>query len=141
MTDQQIDQVCQLSDWLAGTDITLLELSGPGKLIRLRRNGSGNGTSFGAEPAAPAAGLGIVPTTAPTAVRAGCVGIVLHSHPLRSAPLVHVGQEVVNGQTVALLKIGLVLLPVAAPRAGTVSRIVAAHASVVGFGEPLLELE
>lgn len=135
MTDQQIDQVCQLSQWLAGTDITLLELSGPGKLIRLRRNGTGMGLDN-----EPVASEPVVEAAAPTTVKAGSVGILLHSHPLRSEPLVQVGQPVEEGQTVALLKIGLVLLPVAAPRAGTVSRIVAANESTVGFGEPLIEL-
>ena len=135
MTQSQIDQVRQLSQWLAGTDITLLELTGPGKLIRLRRNGSG--VSIDNQP-----GLAPPPAVAATAtlVKAGSVGILLHSHPLRPDPLVQVGQRVQEGQTVALLKIGLVLLPVAAPRAGTVTRIVAAHESAVGFGEPLIEL-
>jgi acetyl-CoA carboxylase biotin carboxyl carrier protein len=73
-------------------------------------------------------------------VRAGSVGLLLHTHPLRSEPLVKVGQQVAAGQALALLKIGLVLLPVSAPRAGVVSRIVAPDASAVGFGEPLIEL-
>lgn len=139
MTDQQIDQVCQLSEWLAGTDITLLELSGPGKHIRLRRNGVGSGATVERMPESLPQ-FEAMPQAAPTVVKAGSVGIVLHSHPLRTEPLVRMGEEVAAGQTVALLKIGLVLLPVAAPRAGIVSRIVATHESAVGFGEPLLEL-
>lgn len=135
MTDHQIDQVRQLSQWLAATDITLLELTGPGKSIRLRRDGPG--ASVDNLP-----GIAPPPAVAATAtpVKAGSVGILLHSHPLRPDPLVQVGQTVEEGQTVALLKIGLVLLPVAAPRAGTVTRIVAAHGTAVGFGEPLIEL-
>jgi acetyl-CoA carboxylase biotin carboxyl carrier protein len=131
MTARQIDLVNQLSEWLAGTDITLLELSGPGKTILLRRNG----TSTHVE--TPAASV----ATTSTVVRAGSVGIVLRSHPLRSDPLVQVGESVTAGQTVALLKIGLILLAVQAPRAGTVSRIVATHEAAVGYGDPLLEIE
>jgi acetyl-CoA carboxylase biotin carboxyl carrier protein len=142
MTDSHIDRVRQLSEWLNGTDITLLELSGPGTFVRLRRNGqaSPSGVQEVQEvqplPAMQAAG----PIAAPTVVRAGSVGIALHSHPLRTDPLVQVGQQVVAGQTVALLKIGFVLLAVPAPRAGTVCRIVAPHEAPVGFGDPLVEL-
>ena len=120
----------QLSDWLAATDIGLLELSGPGQAIRLHRNGAHSFT----EEAPP-------PPPAATVVRAGSVGIVLDAHPLRTEPLVRVGDAVAEGQAVALLKIGLVLLAVPAPRAGIVSRIVAANGRAVGYGEPLVELE
>jgi acetyl-CoA carboxylase biotin carboxyl carrier protein len=128
MTDQQIDLTCRLSEWLAGTDITLLELSGPGRLIRLRRNGMDSPAE-----AVPQA-------VATTTVRAGSVGMFLHSHPLRAEPLVRVGQEVRAGQALALLRIGLVLLAVPSPRAGTVRRIVAMHEARVGFGDALIEL-
>jgi biotin carboxyl carrier protein len=40
----------------------------------------------------------------------------------------------------ALLRIGLVLLAVPSPRAGTVRRIVAMHEARVGFGDALIEL-
>ena len=133
-----IDQVRQLSQWLNGTDIALLELSGPGKLIRLHRNGTAYGPQSTQRPVVPS---NVQPPIAPTVVRAGTVGVVLHSHPLREEALVRPGQEVTAGQTVALLKIGVVLLAVSAPRAGIVSRIVAAHEAAVGFGDSLVELE
>jgi acetyl-CoA carboxylase biotin carboxyl carrier protein len=133
-----IEQVKQVSEWLQGTDITLLELTGPGTLVRLRRDHPGVASPVGwVREATPA----IAATAATTTVRAGSVGILLHTHPLRTDPLVRPGQQVAEGQALALLKIGLVLLPVPAPRAGTVTRIVAAHETAVGFGEPLLELE
>jgi acetyl-CoA carboxylase biotin carboxyl carrier protein len=137
MTEQQIDQIRELSDWLSGTDIGLLELTGPDRTIRLLRNGDG---TF-AERAVQAA-----PAKAPTSfdatvVRAGSVGIYLDTHPLRTEPLVRVGDEVAEGQAVALLRIGLVMLGVRAPRAGIVSRIVATNGSAVGYGDPLVELE
>lgn len=125
MTDPQIAQVRQLCEWLRGTDITLLELSGPGRVIRLRRDGSGT----------------LPEVLPPAVVRASSAGIALHAHPLRADPLVRVGQEVASHETVALLKIGLVLLAVPAPRAGTVSCITATHEAPVGFGDPLMELE
>lgn len=143
MTEQQIEQVRQLSQWLAGTDITFFELTGPGKTIRLRRN-SGTVAESGTPRATAPERNGTATAhaaTASTVVRSGSVGIVLHSHPLRTEPLVRVGQEVAAGQAVALLKIGLVLLAVPAPRAGNVARIVAPHESAVGFGDALIEIE
>lgn len=139
MNEMPVAQVRQLSEWLEGTDITLLELSGPGEvLVRLRRGGAPENAGVAArirpaELAPPA-------TAAATIVRARSVGTLLLTHPLRTEPLAAVGQDVVAGQPLALLQIGLVLLPVTAPRAGTVSRIVAAHESAVGFGTPLVEL-
>lgn len=140
MTDLPIEQVRQLSQWLQDTDITLLELSGPGRLVRLRRDAAGT-VAEQAAPVAPAAPAS-APAPAPAArvVRAGSVGVLLHTHPLRADPLVRVAQEVVEGQVLALLKIGLVLLPVRAPCTGTVGRILAAHESTVGFGDALFEL-
>ncbi|SFL97090.1 acetyl-CoA carboxylase biotin carboxyl carrier protein subunit [Variovorax sp. OV329] len=134
MTTSRIGQVRQLTEWLQATDISLLELRAPGESIRLCRQASGEVREAAADSA---------PATAPTSatvVRAGSVGIVLHSHPLRSEPLVKPGQQVAAGQPVALLRIGLVLLPVGAPRAGVVSRILSTHESAVGFGTPLVEL-
>jgi acetyl-CoA carboxylase biotin carboxyl carrier protein len=134
MTAPQTDLVSQLSEWLAGTDIGLLELSGPGKTILLRRNGATVETETRTQGAPSVASMS-------TVVRAGSVGVVLHAHPLRTEPLVRVGEDVVAGQTVALLKIGLILLSVQAPRAGTVTRIAASHEAAVGYGDPLLEIE
>lgn len=133
MTETRSELIRRLSDWLAATDIGLLELSGPGRAVRLRRNG---GDSF-VEEAAPAA----APRPQATVVRAGTVGIYLDAHPLRTEPLVRIGDPVAAGQVVALLKLGLVLLAVPAPRAGIVSRIVATNGRAVGYGEALVELE
>ena len=137
MSASSIERIRQLGEWLRATDISLLELRGPGESIRLRRQPSGEVREAEAD-AAPSAVPQSNGTT--TLVRAGSVGIVLHTHPLRIEPLVKPGQQVAAGQAVALLRIGQVLLPVAAPRAGVVSRIVSTHESAVGFGTPLVEL-
>lgn len=139
MTEQQIEQVRQLSQWLAGTDITLFELSGPGRTIRLSRNGGRCPPDTGTDIAIPAHANQELPPV--TVVRAGSVGVFLQSHPLREEPLVRAGEEVVEGQTIALLKIGLVLLPVAAPRAGIIARTTATHESAVGYGDALIEIQ
>lgn len=55
-------------------------------------------------------------------------------------PLVRIGARVEAGQTVGLLKIGPLLLPVAAPQAGIVDGVHVADGAAVGYGTPLLEL-
>jgi acetyl-CoA carboxylase biotin carboxyl carrier protein len=134
MTEHQAAQVRQLSEWLDPTDIALLELTGPGTSIRLHRRQSDTAASGGRRAFVE------TPSEAAAVVRAGSVGIALRSHPLRTQPLIEPGQQVQAGQTLALLKIGLVLLPVPAPRAGMVRRVIAAHEAPVGYGDPLVEL-
>lgn len=131
-----VDQVRQFSEWLSATDITLFELTGPGTSLRLRRT---VGDAFDVLPATAPQPLA-APPAATTVVRAGTVGIYLQAHPLRTEPLVRAGDEVQEGQAVAILKIGLVLLAVPAPCAGTVTRVVARHESAVGYGDPLIEI-
>jgi acetyl-CoA carboxylase biotin carboxyl carrier protein len=142
VTQSQIDQLRQLSQWLAGTDITLLELSGPDRVVRLRVDPAWQALqrARAAAPPPPTAPASPAALPATTIVRAGSVGVLLHAHPLRAEPLVNVGEKVAAGQTLALLKIGLVLLAVPAPRAGTLLRLLAADGSAVGFGTPLIEL-
>ena len=126
------DPVRQLSDWLQGTDITTLELLGPGLQVRLERQGPAVIT---APVPADAAGA-----PAAHAVRAGSVGVLHLAVPGRDRPLVHAGQAVIEGQPLALLRIGQVLLPVLAPCAGIVARIAAAEGDTVGYGQLLVEL-
>jgi acetyl-CoA carboxylase biotin carboxyl carrier protein len=142
MTDDCIEQVRQLAGWLGGSGIELLELSGPGRLIRLRRGpvhaGQAQPQADGAAPS-PAQAVEAV-TASATVVRANSVGVLLHAHPLREQPLAALGDEVAQGQVMALLKVGTLLLPVTAPCAGIVSRVLAANESIIGWGEPLFEL-
>lgn len=122
----------QVSAWLAATDIGYLELRGPGVELRLlNRDGR-------VEPA-PA---DYVPRAAAAAepVRASSVGVFLHTHPLHDTPLAAPGKAVISGQVIALLQVGALLLPVAAPCDGTVSALRVAHGTVVGYGTPLLDI-
>jgi acetyl-CoA carboxylase biotin carboxyl carrier protein len=138
MTDETLDQTTQICRWLAGTGIELFELRGPGTLLRLKRNGA----SYAVQPETAPVSDAAVPASGTTqVVRAGSVGVLLHAHPLRQAPLVQVGDVVRAGQALAVLRIGAVLLAVAAPRDGTVASILAADGATVGYGEPLVELE
>ncbi len=127
------DFALQLSQWLARTDIGYLELQGPQGCLRLLNRG-GQVTPTTTDHVADT-GLAVEPITAPS------VGILLLSHPLHEAPLAPTGQPVAEGQVIALLRVGALLLPVVSPRAGLLLRFHAAHGTTVGWGTPLADLQ
>ncbi|MGZ5194495.1 MAG: acetyl-CoA carboxylase biotin carboxyl carrier protein [Ramlibacter sp.] len=129
----QIDDVRQLSAWLAATDIELLELRGPDHHLCLRREGEQVVVVTAEEHAQKRA-------EPPLVVSAASVGVFLQGHPLRPEALIRAGERVRAGQVLALLKIGALLLPVSAPRDGIALRPLVAHGTTVGFGTPLFEM-
>lgn len=129
------NQIRQIGEWLAASDIGLLELRGPGQTLRLRHDGAGvdvvENNCAAAGPAAPAT-LNVV--VAPS------VGVFLHRHPLREDALAMPGEAVHAGQALGLLQIGSLLLPVTAQVDATVYELLVAHGTVVGYGTPLLAM-
>ena len=133
MMNSNSDRVRQLSDWLSGTDIARLELRGHGESICLRREG-GRIVVAQDEPA-------LVPADAPSVTAtAASVGVFLHRHPLRDTAIAETGTTVCRGQTVGLLQIGALLLPVASPCDGVVAAMLLEHGATAGYGERLVEL-
>jgi acetyl-CoA carboxylase biotin carboxyl carrier protein len=126
-------QTSRFAAWLADTDIGLFELRTPQGTLRLGRQGD-DIVELPAEVTEAEA------ETAPVSVHAPSVGVFLHSHPLATASLVRIGEHVEAGQTVGLLKIGPLLLPVTAPQAGIVDGIHTADGLAVGYGTPLVDL-
>ncbi|HJS02856.1 MAG TPA: acetyl-CoA carboxylase biotin carboxyl carrier protein subunit [Variovorax sp.] len=128
-------QVQELAAWLAATDIGLLELRTPDGVLRLGRGPAGGIETLDAQdegaPQAPAAFVAVAPG----------VGVFLHAHPLRGAPLACLGERVSAGQPVGLMQVGPLLLPVQAPRAGVPIAFLAPEGRAVGWGTPLVELQ
>jgi len=131
---ESAQRVRQLAEWLHGTDIALLELTGPSVSIRLCREGEGFRD-------APVAVVTTAEPTQTTVIRAGSVGVLRLTHPMRDKPAAAIGQRVAAGQALAMLQIGPLLLPVPAPRDGVVARVLAAEGSAVGYGDALVQLE
>jgi acetyl-CoA carboxylase biotin carboxyl carrier protein len=77
---------------------------------------------------------------APAMATAPCVGVFLHGHPLHDAPVVRIGEHVAAGQDLGLLRIGPLLLPVRAPRAGQVTALRVDAGRTVDYGRALVEL-
>jgi len=133
-----IDSLQQLSASLDDAGIGLLELRGPGVLLRLGRDAA-DVAAVGEQGVATPAPL---PRTSPgLTVNAPSAGVFLHAHPMQSTPLAAVGTQVQVGATIGLLQIGVLLLPVTAPRAAVVAGLHVAHGTLVGYGTPLVDLD
>ena len=73
--------------------------------------------------------------------RAPMAGIFTPTHPQRPDRAVQAGQSVTKGEIVAFVAAGLLIVPVIAEKAGTVSEIVAEAGVLVGYGSTLLKTE
>lgn len=126
----------QLAEWLAQADIDCLELDGPGLRLRMVRGADGyrieNGPAAASTPAAAPA--------AATAAVAPCAGFFLDTHLAQGALLARRGDRVRTGDLVALLQVGLLLVPVVAPMAGVVGDTLATPGSLMGYGSRLVEI-
>ena len=88
----RIDSLAQLSASLDAAGIALLELRGPGVLLRLGRDAADVAPVAEQGVAAPAA-LQRTPSTGVT-VNAPAAGVFLRAHPMQSSPLAPVGAQV-----------------------------------------------
>lgn len=139
------DLIRRLAALLEETGLSEIEYEAEGQRIRVGRGG-GPVAAGPAEPApAPATAAGPAPG-APLdaeAVPAGAVispmvGTVYLAAEPGAPPLVKVGDQVTEGQTLLIIEAMKVMNPLANPRAGTVTRILVSDGQPVEFGEPLL---
>jgi acetyl-CoA carboxylase biotin carboxyl carrier protein len=121
------DDIHELAAGFAESGLAELHLTGHGADVHLMR-------SCNSEIDSAAAGC---PGEIIAAVGAG---IFLTCHPLHAAPLVDPGRRVRAGQTVALLRVGLLLRPVTAPVSGVLGAPLAEEGALVGYGTPLFPL-
>lgn len=125
-----------LAEWLRAADIDCLEIDVPGVALRMVR--CADVYRFeGLE--ARALGPGLV-VGAPAAACAPCVGVFLDRHPLDADSLASQGARVEVGARVGYLRVGVLLVPVVAPVAGTIAGILAPAGSLVGYGTRLIAI-
>jgi acetyl-CoA carboxylase biotin carboxyl carrier protein len=135
----RIESLVQLSASLDDAGIGLLELRGPGVLLRLGRDSADAASAGGRGAAVP--GRTQAAQSSGVTVNAPSAGVFLHAHPMQSTPLAPVGAQVRAGATIGLLKIGPLLLPVPASRTAVVTSLRVAHGTTVGYGTPLVDLD
>lgn len=114
--------------------IARLELTGPNVRLVLGRGASAE------PPAAEVETETSVPETETIAVAAPGVGTFRRAHPLHDRPLAAAGDAVGAGQPIAVLQVGALLLPVAAPAAAVVIDGAVEDGTLVGYGDRLFDL-
>ncbi|APW40595.1 hypothetical protein RD110_09680 [Rhodoferax koreense] len=137
----QTEDIRQLAEWLAATDIDFLELRGPDAEVRIHRDGAAPDDTVRAP--GPDAGNPANPVTSaaePVTVLAPSLGVLRDRPPGRAAPLCAAGAAVQAGSLVALLQVGPLLLPVRAPAGGWAGEWRVPPGSTVGYGTPLLDI-
>ncbi|MDK1377595.1 MULTISPECIES: acetyl-CoA carboxylase [unclassified Sinorhizobium] len=75
-----------------------------------------------------------------TTVKAPIAGVFLTHDPSRPTTL-HRSDDVEQGDIIGFLRIGPILVPLTAPASARIMRRVAEHGAIVGFGDPLFEIE
>ncbi len=128
----EASELKQIAEWLTEAGIASIEITGPRGSVRV--------TSAGACAADSAALTGGAAAGTITQARATTVGVFLDTHPLRTAPFVRVGDAVKAGDVIGLVKIGRIFVPLSAPGAGIVSRILVESGSRADFGMAILEI-
>jgi acetyl-CoA carboxylase biotin carboxyl carrier protein len=134
-----------LSDLLTETGLTEIEVEHNGARIRVARAGAIAAISSapivtapvpvpGAPSAAPAGGPQVGAVTSPM------VGTVYTSSEPGKPPLVKVGQQVKEGDTLFIVEAMKTMNPIPAPKSGTVKEICVENGTPVEFGQTLLIL-
>ncbi|VTU23664.1 acetyl-CoA carboxylase biotin carboxyl carrier protein subunit [Variovorax sp. PBL-H6] len=139
------DELREIAGWMAAADIGFLELRMPEGTFRLARRGHDVVALEGcphsdARLDHPTAARACADSPPVTAIAAS-VGVFLRAHPDASSPFVREGLRVQAGQILGLLRIGVLLLPVTAPRAGKVSALHVEDCAPVGYGAALVDLD
>jgi len=87
-----------------------------------------------------AAGPDLAPA-APRVVRSPAMGTFTARHPLAAEAYAKPGRTVATGEIVGLLAVGPILTAVVAPCGGRISRLLVDDGAVVGFDDPLIEIQ
>ncbi|WP_223569809.1 acetyl-CoA carboxylase biotin carboxyl carrier protein [Pseudomonas sp. BF-R-26] len=132
MTNQEIRQ---LAVWLKETHLAGAEIRRPGLHLVLKRSA--------AEVAIPAQIVAPVTSKATdeSLLKTPGLGRLLLMHPEQSDVLASVGSRVEQGQLIALLQVGDLLLPVRSQRAGRVTAVLVPCGTTVSYGEAFMRLE
>ncbi|MBP7241831.1 acetyl-CoA carboxylase biotin carboxyl carrier protein subunit [Amaricoccus sp.] len=129
-------EMADLAAAMIAAGIARLELIGPDFRLALARGEAApeetDETAGGTEAAAET-DADVIPVTAPA------LGMLLRAHPLHERPLAGDGEAVVAGQAIALLRIGALMTPVAAPANGVIVAALAEEGALVGYGDRLFD--
>jgi acetyl-CoA carboxylase biotin carboxyl carrier protein len=138
------DAVRELSALLKETGLTEIEIEHNGARIRVSRAAIAAPVATpalpAATPAAPAPAAAPIAGPSAGAVTSPMVGTVYVSSEPGKPPLVSVGQEVKEGDTLFIVEAMKTMNAIPAPRSGTVKEICVENGQPVEFGQTLLVL-
>ena len=136
------EAIRELSELLAQTGLTEIEIEHNGARIRVSR--AATGVAVAAPAAAPAAAASAAPTPPsgphPGAVPSPMVGTVYLAPEPGKPNFVKVGQSVKEGDTLFIVEAMKTMNPIIAPRAGTITEISVSNGQPVEFGQTMLIL-
>jgi len=137
--------VRELAELLADSGLSEIEVEDGDRKIRVARQLAAAPVAFAAPAAAapapaaaPAAETPAAPAAAPVdAVKSPMVGTVYLAPEPGAADFIAVGKPIKAGETLLIVEAMKVMNPIAAPRGGTVSRILVANGQPIEFDQPL----
>lgn len=139
------DVIRELASLLDETNLSEIEWEEADKRVRVSRGGTQ--VVAASAPVAPSAAPAPATTTPedagndPGAVKSPMVGTVYLSPEPGAAPFAKEGDRVAQGQTLLIVEAMKTMNPIAAPRAGVVSKVLVDDATPVEFGQPLMIVE
>ncbi|MBB4480545.1 acetyl-CoA carboxylase biotin carboxyl carrier protein [Rhizobium etli] len=124
-----------LTDALTAAGVAGLEISRPDGQIRIVISGEG-GARIGSSEATLRA-----PGSPPVVVKAPLAGHFCAEHPAAAATPQTLPRAVSDADLLGFIRVGHVLLPLRAGRSGVLTSLLAEPGALVGFGDPLFEIE
>jgi acetyl-CoA carboxylase biotin carboxyl carrier protein len=136
--------VRQLAELLDETNLTEIEVADGDRKVRVARTAAVIAAPA-VTPAAPppppvAAPVASAPEAAGEAIKSPMVGTAYLLPEPGAQPFVAVGDNVAAGQTLLIIEAMKVMNPIAAPRAGTIARILIENGAPVEYDQPLIVL-
>lgn len=139
----------ELAGILDETGLTEIEIEKDGARLRVAKQGVALAAPAAIATPAPAAAPVSTPSPAstpsqtnhPGAVKSPMVGTAYLAPSPGAAQFVKEGGTVTEGQTVIIIEAMKTMNPIAAPRSGTVTKILVSDAQPVEFDEPLIIIE
>ena len=142
--DVDADLVRKLAELLAETGLGEIEYEDAGKRIRVATPGAAPANISavpGANEESAAEDLNSDAAHHPGAVTSPMVGTIYMSPAPGEPPFARPGESVVEGQTILMVEAMKTFNEIAAPRSGTLARIIVADGQPVEFGEVLALIE
>jgi len=134
----QIAELKQLVEWLEQADIGSFEIESADCRLRLSLH-RGNAPLSAPSLVVDCRGDAVIDDG--IIVTAALPGSFVVQHPMSSAPLGRLGEQVQEGDIVGLIEVGSIYTPVAAPANGRLVGMLAVPEALVDFGTPLFQIQ